>query len=127
LREGGDTGEVGNAAPADTVPAVVRSDIQASVMFQNLRAQSKKMLGDDYQEVRTTSYVSHALLVGATSTIIGRKAETGSFFGSGETLAEYQPQLGDRTNRRSNHGLSPARLCLSHSFQSCVDRATCLV
>lgn len=79
LREGGAKAEVVNAAPADTVPALVRGDIQASVMFPNLYAQAKKLLGADYQEIRTKSYVSHALLVGASSTLQNRKAETEAF------------------------------------------------
>jgi ABC-type nitrate/sulfonate/bicarbonate transport system substrate-binding protein len=79
LREGGAKAEVVNAAPADTVPALVRGDIQASVMFPNLYAQAKKLLGADYQEIRTKSYISHSLLVGATATLEGRKAETEAF------------------------------------------------
>ena len=79
LREGNAKAEVVNAAPADTVPALVRGDIQASVMFPNLYAQAKKLLGADYQEIRTKSYTSHSLLVGATATLDGRKAETESF------------------------------------------------
>lgn len=79
LREGGAKAEVVNAAPADTVPALVRGDIQASVMFPNLYAQAKKLLGADYQEIRTKSYTSHALLVGATATLEGRKAEVEGF------------------------------------------------
>ena len=54
LREGGAKAEIVNAAPADTVPALVRGDIQASVMFPNLYAQAKKLLGADYQEIRTS-------------------------------------------------------------------------
>ena len=79
LHEGGAKAEVVNAAPADTVPALVRGDIQASVMFPNLYAQARKLLGADYQEIRTRSYVSHSLLVGATATLDGRKAETEAF------------------------------------------------
>lgn len=79
LREGNAKAEVVNAAPADTVPALVRGDIQASVMFPNLYAQAKKLLGADYQEIRTKSYISHSLLVGATATLDGRKTETESF------------------------------------------------
>jgi ABC-type nitrate/sulfonate/bicarbonate transport system substrate-binding protein len=79
LREGAAKAEVVNAAPADTVPALVRGDIQASVMFPNLYAQAKKLLGPDYQEIRTKSYTSHSLLVGATATLESRKAETEGF------------------------------------------------
>jgi len=79
LREGGAKAEVVNAAPADAVPALVRGDIQASVMFPNLYAQAKKLLGADYQEIKTKSYTSHALLVGATAVLEGHKAETTGF------------------------------------------------
>ena len=37
------------------------------------------MLGADYQEIRTKSYTSHSLLVGATATLEGRKTETEGF------------------------------------------------
>jgi ABC-type nitrate/sulfonate/bicarbonate transport system substrate-binding protein len=79
LREGGAKAEVVNAAPADTVPALVRGDIQASVMFPNLYAQARKLLGADYEEIRTKSYTSHALLVGSSATLEGRKSETEAF------------------------------------------------
>ena len=79
LREGGAKAEVVNAAPADTVPALVRGDIQASVMFPNLYAQAKRLLGDDYQEIRTKSYTSHALLVGSSATLESRKTEVEGF------------------------------------------------
>lgn len=79
LRQGNAKAEIVNTDPADTVPALVRGDIQAAVMFPNFYGQAKKLLGADYQEVRSKAYVSHVLLVGATSTLEARKAETTGF------------------------------------------------
>lgn len=79
LQEGGAKAEAVNAAPADTVPALVRGDIQAAVMFPTLYGQAKKLLGADYQEVKTKAYVGHTLLVGTTAVVTNRPAETEAF------------------------------------------------
>lgn len=79
LQEGGAKAQVVNATPADTVPALVRGDVQAAVMFPSLYAQARKLLGADYQEVRTKAYVGHTLLVGTSSVIATRPADVETF------------------------------------------------
>lgn len=79
LQEGGAKAQIVNAAPADTVPALVRGDVQAAVMFPSLYAQAKKLLGPDYQEVRTKAYVGHTLLVATSTMIASRPAEVEAF------------------------------------------------
>lgn len=76
---GGAKAEVVNADPADIVPALVRGDIQAAVMYPNLYGQARRLLGADYQEVRSKAYVSHILLVASSSMIETRKADVTAF------------------------------------------------
>ena len=100
LQEGAAKGQIVNAAPADTVPALVRGDVQAAVMFPSLYALARKLLGPDYQEVRTKAYVGHTLLV-ATSTMVGtRPAEVASFLAAllkADKAVAEDPKLGQST------------------------------
>jgi NitT/TauT family transport system substrate-binding protein len=100
LQEGGAKAQVVNAAPADTVPALVRGDVQAAVMFPSLYAQARKLLGGDYQEVRTKAYVGHTLLVGTSSVIAGRPAEVEAFVKAlleADKMVAGDPKLGQAT------------------------------
>lgn len=79
LGEGGAKATAVNAAPADTVPALVRGDIDAAVMFPSLYAQAQRLLGDGYQEIRTTTYIAHALLVTSSALAETRPADAKAF------------------------------------------------
>lgn len=62
LQRGNATATIVNATPADLIPALVRGDIDASVPFPSVYAQAKKLLGDDYMELKATGYAAHILL-----------------------------------------------------------------
>ena len=74
LDQAGIKAEVVNAAPADVVPAIVRGDVDAAVPFPSVYAVAKKLLGDNYLELRTDAYTAHGLLV-ATDKVIKDKPE----------------------------------------------------
>lgn len=70
LQRGNANATIVNATPADIIPALVRGDIDASVPFPSVYAQAKKLLGDDYLELKATGYAAHILL--ATSPAMAR-------------------------------------------------------
>jgi NitT/TauT family transport system substrate-binding protein len=51
-----------NAGPADLLPAVVRGDIDAAIMFPTFFGAAKKALGDDYRELISDLYVLHMVI-----------------------------------------------------------------
>jgi NitT/TauT family transport system substrate-binding protein len=51
-----------NAGPADLLPAVVRGDIDAAIMFPTFFGAAKKTLGDDYRELISDLYVLHMVI-----------------------------------------------------------------
>ncbi|MBF0276745.1 MAG: NrtA/SsuA/CpmA family ABC transporter substrate-binding protein [SAR324 cluster bacterium] len=65
LQMAGVKAEVVSVAPPDLLPALVRGDVDAAVMFPSFYAGAKKALGDQYNEVRTPSYSTQFLLVGS--------------------------------------------------------------
>ncbi len=75
LQKAGVKAEVVSSAPPDLLPALVRGDIDAAVMFPSFYAGAKKALGDQYQEVMTPSYSTQFLLVG-TEEMIDQSPET---------------------------------------------------
>jgi NitT/TauT family transport system substrate-binding protein len=58
-----------NAGPADLLPAVVRGDVDAAIMFPTFFGIAKKTLGSDYRELVSDIYVLH-MIVAATPAII---------------------------------------------------------
>jgi NitT/TauT family transport system substrate-binding protein len=58
-----------NAGPADLVPALVRGDIDAAVMFPTFFGAAKKTLGGDYRELISTEYVLH-MIVTASGAVV---------------------------------------------------------
>lgn len=79
MAEGGVKSQIVNVAPPDIVPALSRGDIDAAVMFPSFYAQAKKILGDDFREIRTQKYTSHFLLAGTPDMAGPRAAETTAF------------------------------------------------
>jgi NitT/TauT family transport system substrate-binding protein len=51
-----------NAGPADLLPAVVRGDIDAAIMFPTFFGAAKKTLGDAYRELISDLYVLHMVI-----------------------------------------------------------------
>ena len=74
LKSAGVTAEVVNIAPPDIVPALVRGDVEAAVMFPNFYAASKRALGDRYREVRVKEYGTTFVLIG-TQEIIEKRPD----------------------------------------------------
>lgn len=100
LQEGGAKAQVVNAAPADTVPALVRGDVQAAVMFPSLYAQARRLLGSDYQEVRTKAYAGHTLLVATSAMVASRPADVEAFVKAlleADKAVAADPKLGQAT------------------------------
>lgn len=64
-----------NAGPADLVPALVRGDIDAAVMFPTFFGAAKKTLGDDYRQLTSDLYVLH-MIISASSTMVTKSPET---------------------------------------------------
>lgn len=79
LKQGNATAQIVNIAPADTVPALVRGDISASVMFPSLYAQARKLLGPDYMEIIAKGYQSHILLAASPRMLKEHPAEVELF------------------------------------------------
>jgi ABC-type nitrate/sulfonate/bicarbonate transport system substrate-binding protein len=56
-----------NAGPADLLPAVVRGDIDAAIMFPTFFGAAKKTLGDDYRELISDLYVLHMVITASSA------------------------------------------------------------
>ena len=74
LRNAGVTAEIVNIAPPDIVPALVRGDIDAAVMFPNAYPAAKRTLGDRYRELRTKAYGTNFVLI-ATPEVIEKRPD----------------------------------------------------
>ena len=75
LQKAGIKAEVVSVAPPDLLPALVRGDVDAAVMFPSFYAGAKKALGAQYHEVRTPSYSTQFLLV-ASAEIMEKYPDT---------------------------------------------------
>ncbi len=62
LERAGVKAEIVNAAPSDLLPALLRGDISAAVMFPNFYPAAKKALGDRYHELRVPEQ-THLILL----------------------------------------------------------------
>ena len=69
MQKAGIKAEVVNASPPDLVPALVRGDVDAAVMFPTFYAGAKRALGDRYRELRTPGYSTQFLLVGSANMV----------------------------------------------------------
>ena len=58
-----------NAGPADLLPAVVRGDVDAAIMFPTFFGIAKKTLGDNYRELISDLYILH-MVITASSTVM---------------------------------------------------------
>ena len=74
VQRAGITVEVVNASPPDIVPALVRGDVDAAVMFPAFFPQAKRTLGAQYRELITPDYVTHMVLVG-TADVLEKRPE----------------------------------------------------
>jgi len=68
-----------NAGPADLLPAVVRGDIDAAIMFPTFYGAAKKTLGDDYRELVSDSYVLHMVITASPAVMEKRPAIVDKF------------------------------------------------
>lgn len=75
LSKAGVKATIVNAGPADLVPALVRGDIDAAVMFPTFFAAAKKSLGDDYRELSSDQYVLH-MIIAASGAVVEKNPET---------------------------------------------------
>jgi len=111
LKEGGANAQVVNVSPPDQVAALVRGDIDASVMFPNFYAQAKKMLGADYREIVTSSYISHGLIVVSPETLASRSADLTAFIKGlvrADGLIRAEPAAGQEAIVRALKGIMSA-------------------
>jgi ABC-type nitrate/sulfonate/bicarbonate transport system substrate-binding protein len=58
-----------NAGPADLVPALVRGDIDAAIMFPTFFGAARKTLGDDYRELVSDEYILHMIISTSAATV----------------------------------------------------------
>ena len=69
LNTAGGKPQIVNAGPADLVPALVRGDIDAAVMFPTFFPAAKKTLGNDYRELISKEYVLHMIIAASAATL----------------------------------------------------------
>ncbi len=58
-----------NAGPADLVPALVRGDVDAAIMFPTFFGAARKTLGDDYRELVSDEYILHMIISTSAATV----------------------------------------------------------
>jgi NitT/TauT family transport system substrate-binding protein len=71
-----------NAAPSDLLPALVRGDIDAAVMFPTFFGVAKKTLGDDYRELVSSHYVLHMVIAASAAVVEKDPAMIDAFVGA---------------------------------------------
>jgi NitT/TauT family transport system substrate-binding protein len=75
LTQAGIKATIVNAGPADLLPALVRGDIDAAIMFPTFFGAAKKTLGNDYRELVSDEYVLH-MIITASVAIVEKNPET---------------------------------------------------
>lgn len=97
LAEAGIEAEIVNAAPADIVPAIVRGDVDAAVPFPSVYAVAERLLGENYEELRTDAYTAHGLLVGTDDVIKSNPEAVKTFLSvllKADAMLDAEPQAG---------------------------------
>lgn len=79
LADAGVKAEVINVSPPDIVPALVRGDIDAGVMFPDFYPAAEKALGDDYREFYSDAYVAWFVLSATPEMLNERPDELAGF------------------------------------------------
>lgn len=69
LANAGAKAQVINAGPADLLPALLRGDIDAAIMFPTFFDAAKKALGSDYRELISQDYILHSVVSTSTATM----------------------------------------------------------
>ncbi|GAA5232402.1 transporter substrate-binding domain-containing protein [Verticiella sediminum] len=108
LQRGNATATIVNATPADLIPALVRGDIDASVPFPSVYAQAKKLLGDDYMELKATGYAAHILLATSPAMIKDRPDDVEKFLRAvlqGEEVVVNDPTAAKEAVIRASKGV----------------------
>ena len=82
LDKAGITAEIVNAGPADLLPALVRGDIDAAVMFPTFYEVAKTTLGANYRELRSTDYILHNVVAASGAALSGKQQLLGKFLGA---------------------------------------------
>lgn len=95
LKKAGVSAVIVNAAPSDLLPALMRSDIDAAVMFPTFFEAAKRSMGNRYVEIITPEYPTQFILV-ATPEVIEKHPEMVKRFLSallkGEAMALKNPR-----------------------------------
>jgi len=79
LGEFGVNAEVINVSPPDIVPALVRGDIDAGVMFPDFYPAAEEALGDDYREYQSDAYIAWFVLSATPEMLNERPEELAAF------------------------------------------------
>ena len=87
LNRAGGKAHIVNAGPADLVPALVRGDIDAAVMFPTFFPAARKTLGNDYRELISTDYVLH-MIISASAAALEKDPEMATKFASALVKAD---------------------------------------
>jgi ABC-type nitrate/sulfonate/bicarbonate transport system substrate-binding protein len=72
LTANGIKAELVNAAPGDLVPALVRGDIRAAVMFPTFYGAAKRTLAGDYRDLKAADYSPHYILAASAKALADR-------------------------------------------------------
>lgn len=79
LESFGVNAEVINVSPPDIVPALVRGDIDAGIMFPDFYPAAEKALGEDYREFRSDAYIAWFVLSATPDMLENRADELAAF------------------------------------------------
>lgn len=94
LDKAGVTAEIVNVAPPDIVPALVRGDIDAGVMFPDFYPAAADALGDDYREQISPDYVAQFVISASPKMLETREGEVEGFLSAlikAETFIKDHP------------------------------------
>lgn len=87
LNKAGVKAQMVNAGPADLLPALVRGDIDAAVMFPTFFGAARKTLGDDYRELISDEYVLH-MIISVSNNIVEKNPEVAKKFAAALVKAD---------------------------------------
>lgn len=82
LAKAGISAEIVNAAPGDLLPALVRGDIDAAVMFPTFYDVAKTTLGADDRELVSTDYILHNVIAASAGALKDKGPALQAFLGA---------------------------------------------
>jgi NitT/TauT family transport system substrate-binding protein len=100
IQQAGVKVEVVNVAPPDIIPALVRGDVDAAVMFPAFFNQAKHALGAQYREIMMPDYVTRMVLIGTADVIAKRPDDVKKMLAGllkADALVEGDPAAAQQT------------------------------